>query len=357
MGIGVQVFFVVSGYCIAATVASARRRPSPGREFFTRRFRRIFPPYWAALVVLGAVVAVASVTGLGAELTRMEGGEQYVPPAGELTTLQWLGNLSLTETWRGHLIGGPELKLLGPSWTLCYEEQFYAVCGILLLVRPGRFFTGVGMVTAATLLLVVGAYLTGRGVPTGFFFDGRWLVFACGVFVHLHVTSPPGGRIWVIPVLIGAAAMAAGWFRYIHLGTHPDSSLRQQAFEWLSGACFALLLLALRRWDLRLARARALQPVAFCGRMCYSLYLIHWPVTLVVSIWLHHAGVRGVWPTLLITIPTATAASIFASWGFYRVVERRFLNPPRTGEAPPVSSSSDDAGEGASRKRLLASPA
>ena len=46
MGFGVPMFFVISGYCIAATSDSSRRKPRAPWRFFTRRFRRIFPPYW-----------------------------------------------------------------------------------------------------------------------------------------------------------------------------------------------------------------------------------------------------------------------------------------------------------------------
>src|SRR5216683_2392133 len=44
LGWGVPIFFVISGYCIAATVDSSRRKANPVRKFFVRRFRRIYPP-------------------------------------------------------------------------------------------------------------------------------------------------------------------------------------------------------------------------------------------------------------------------------------------------------------------------
>jgi peptidoglycan/LPS O-acetylase OafA/YrhL len=50
MGIGVQLFFVISGYCIAATADNARQSRLGVPQYFIRRVRRIFPPYWAALV-------------------------------------------------------------------------------------------------------------------------------------------------------------------------------------------------------------------------------------------------------------------------------------------------------------------
>ena len=54
--IGVPVFFVISGYCIAATSDSQRHRGLPTRRFFERRFWRIYPPYWAFLGLMAVVI-------------------------------------------------------------------------------------------------------------------------------------------------------------------------------------------------------------------------------------------------------------------------------------------------------------
>src|SRR5215471_1642650 len=44
---GVPLFFVISGYCITATIDSHRRKDGSVGTYFWKRFRRIFPPYWA----------------------------------------------------------------------------------------------------------------------------------------------------------------------------------------------------------------------------------------------------------------------------------------------------------------------
>src|SRR5262245_14011281 len=58
LSVGVPMFFVISGYCIAATSDNARRQPRASARFFYRRARRIFPPYW----VMIAISAVLSTT-------------------------------------------------------------------------------------------------------------------------------------------------------------------------------------------------------------------------------------------------------------------------------------------------------
>src|SRR5207244_1662290 len=148
-------FFVISGYCIAATADSSRRKSGASASYFRRRLRRILPPYWAALVFTAAVLGLVTLLGRpDLVMTDPAIDTGSIPRPAELTAAQWFGNLTLTETWRHYLFGDPELKLLGPSWTLCYEEQFYVVCGVLLLVAPRRFFAGVGVVSLFTLLML-----------------------------------------------------------------------------------------------------------------------------------------------------------------------------------------------------------
>jgi peptidoglycan/LPS O-acetylase OafA/YrhL len=126
--IGVPIFFVISGYCISAAADSRRRKGAALSTYFFRRFRRIFPPYWA---VLGATVLLvgAGDVAFGGGLIRNSGFLRpwWYSPA------QWFGSITLTEIWRSHVFGGQKGLILGHAWTLCYEEQFYAVCGALLL--------------------------------------------------------------------------------------------------------------------------------------------------------------------------------------------------------------------------------
>src|SRR5689334_18806820 len=50
--LGVQLFFVISGYCIIGAVDSAERSSKPLSSYIRRRIRRIYPPYWCSLILL-----------------------------------------------------------------------------------------------------------------------------------------------------------------------------------------------------------------------------------------------------------------------------------------------------------------
>jgi peptidoglycan/LPS O-acetylase OafA/YrhL len=312
---GVPMFFVISGYCIAATADSTRRKSRPIGEFFARRFRRIFPPFWIFIELTALVVGVTAALGYSSLFSDAH-HPIHLPWA--LSVFQWLGNVTLTETWRFHLFGEGKQFLSGQAWTLCYEEQFYAVCGLVLMLSARRFFTGMVVVTVLTLALQVLAAKWHWDMK-GFFFDGHWFQFAAGVLIYYQRNYVTKGRSRVLLALLGCAAVVSIC----------RTDLAKIATGLSAALVFACLLGLLQRWDEQISRALILRPLSWCGVMCYSLYLVHWPVVKAVSHLMWLGGIRGVWPTLCLTIPVAAAIAIAASWAFHCLVERHFLNPMR----------------------------
>ena len=323
-GIAVPMFFVISGYCIAATCDSTRRKTQGPWLFFYRRFRRIFPPYW--IVTLLSLVLVVALTTFGqGSLISEEYG--FIPHPATLTASQWLGNVTLTEEWRSHLFGGPILKIVGPAWTLCYEEQFYFVCGLLLVLCPRHFFLGTAAITVLTLFLCpLGLMRPDLCSIQGLFFDGHWLMFMEGVAVYYILNYVRSFRV-ALSVFAGVLAIT---FALSLRKFAPDASPLAQVLPWelMGSTLFSIVLLLLHPWDKRWAGSRLLQPLSICGQMCYSLYLVHWPVSVIMTTAFHRSGVQGLWPTLLIVTPLTVACSLIAAWFFHVVVERRFLNSP-----------------------------
>ena len=158
MNIGVPLFFVISGYCIAASVDASRRRGKGSLAFLGRRFWRIYPPYWAAILCFIAVTSSLDAAGLG----RLH--EDSHPPVvrlssmDELDAAQWLGNISLTEGWRPLVWSNSRsLNFIPVTWSLGYEEQFYFVCFLVLLAFPKRLFAALAALTAVAVLLRISA--------------------------------------------------------------------------------------------------------------------------------------------------------------------------------------------------------
>ena len=276
---GVFLFFPVSGYCICAAMHRAENA-SPGR-FLRRRWKRIYPPYLASVIVSVAVAVMALPFNRGS-------ADDLV-----LTVPAWLSILTLTQVFT------PYAGRINPVyWSLCYEEQFYLVMALALWMKAPRHRAA--LLTAVTAITVV-CETFGWSVR-GLFLD-YWLAFAFGIGVYLWLHEPKD-RFW------GAAILALGVVNLLQFRELSTS---------ISLGCAALML-ALARLDDRIAASRAARPVFALGLISYSLYLIHVPfagrlVNLLVRIqaplWL--CAVAG------------TVASIACAVLFFRGVERHFL--------------------------------
>ncbi len=312
--VGVPLFFVISGYCISASADATRRKGIPTRIYFWRRFRRIYPPYWACLAISALVVALAECQwpGLFAD------DNHPIAAPWSLSLVNLIGNVTLTESWLFHVLGGPRLYLLGHAWTLCYEEQFYAIVGLGLLAAPRHFYK---WIIAVSLPVVLIALL--RPTGGGFFFDGQWILFAAGIAVYYDVNFAVRRERWALRGLL-----VIGLFWSL---AAPDKLLAAEANAQQSrfiAFTFALMLVLLHRHSGQIDATRWIRPFSWCGSICYSLYLVHWPIVKCVSHAAARLGFTSAGATCGIVVPLCLLVSLLAGWAFHLGVEKRFLNPP-----------------------------
>src|SRR4029078_7222796 len=118
--VGVQIFFVLSGYLIPGLLVRDREQPlgSYLRDFYGRRALRIFPLYYAVL----AVLLLASVSGI-----QLSGVREALPFAATYTYNFW---------YAAH---GTVSYLLTHFWSLCVEEQFYLFWPFVVYLCPPRY--------------------------------------------------------------------------------------------------------------------------------------------------------------------------------------------------------------------------
>jgi peptidoglycan/LPS O-acetylase OafA/YrhL len=258
--IGVPVFFVISGYCITASVIRTRDSGGTLTDYFKRRLRRIFPPYWAAMLLVAFVASVAAVTTGAAVLAHTRDGFDAID-AHSLSAWRWLGTLTLTEGWRGHLLPfGGRGWFLGHAWTLGYEEQFYAVAGLMLLLAPRRWFAwsmlrpefgSNGIVTetavgAATALLLIPLYRYDTSFAAlAILKPLQWCGLRCYSLYLLHwpvakivwwglttegIDAWPRTQIVSVPLtLVLSVAVTAVFFKYVERPCLSSSSRRAVA--------------------------------------------------------------------------------------------------------------------------------
>jgi peptidoglycan/LPS O-acetylase OafA/YrhL len=333
---GVPVFFVISGYCIAASADAVRAGRGGVGRYFVRRARRIYPPLWAA-TALGVVLALVLARTAWPGHTAADWVPLSDPTA--LSPVQWLGNLTLVEEWRPALGGPAKDYFLGQIWTLCYEEQFYLVVGLLLVACPRWFFPAVWAVTGLVLLNVADLSAVGLDrfqvrVP-GLFSEGLWLSFAAGVAVYYRRNHADPTTGVLFEVLLALVTVAALRFDPDPIGHHKTLA----KWTWVAGA-FAVLACRLSPHDAALSAAQWAAPLRFCGRMCYSLYLVH-PLAAVPVAWLFwRAGLTSPAVTVFVALPLAVLASVPVGYAFCRLVEQRFAGaaPARAVPARPPES-------------------
>lgn len=308
-GMGVLVFFVLSGFVIAHSLLPVEMDGQRLTNFLTRRLVRLSPPYYVSLVVAVTVSLVAA---------RVK-QETYAPPG--------LGSLLAHLAYLPHLLGRPLVN--GVHWTLYLEMQFYAAFALALWWmqvverrRPGGWRARATVLAATALVWpVAGWSLAPR--PE---FIAYWFAFVSGVLVCWRAAALIDGRLWW--AFHGLLALA--WV--VH---------REQMVATVVVA--APLIMAATRRD-RMSRWLRWRPVQFLGTISYSLYLIHAPVIGVVE-WLRSRLLGdSAWAEATMLVPMV-AASIGAGWVLWWAVERpaiRWSRALRLPQAPVVAVGAPD---------------
>lgn len=312
--LGVQLFFAISGYCISGAVDSALRNPTPLRTYCARRVRRIYPPYWASLVLaigLGLVTVVV-----------LKRSWWSVFP---LSPLDWLLNVLLLQG----PFGGPDAVLV--YWSLTVEVQFYAIMALCVLFPRGK---SVWLLA----LSVFYAYWAWRpSLPIGGTPLAYWPEFACGIAAY--AAHHPRGFLPGTPWALWGLSALAIILGLTHM-TEPfsvDGELATPLKQLFCLGC-GLMIWRLRNYESWIARSRLLMVISLVGVISYSLYLTHVPITTRVF---NLAG-RMNWSVG----PKWYAVAVFSGvlqfgigWLFYHFCERPWVNRPQRGKAANRASS------------------
>ncbi|MEM1229783.1 MAG: acyltransferase family protein [Pseudomonadota bacterium] len=264
--VGVDVFFVISGYLITSLIApQVNAGTFSYRQFYERRIRRLFP----ALFALIAACSVAAWWLLMPE--ELEDFGQSVAT----TSLFSANFLFFSED--GYFEGPAEQKPLLHTWSLAVEEQFYLLFPPLLLLLKRRWptrltLTVAGLFGASLLWSSYAAYV----YPTATFYllpARTWelLLGALLALAHLQEPSRAGRGDGALGAL-GLALIAYAVLTFDSTTVFPGLS------ALLPCAGTALLIHSGRLGDSLIARLLALPPLVFVGLISYSLYLWHWPV-------------------------------------------------------------------------------
>jgi peptidoglycan/LPS O-acetylase OafA/YrhL len=311
---GVTVFIVVSGFSLGLAPARRGWHLAKGGywTFMRRRAWRILPPYWAALAVSAAAVA-------------MVGFRTH-------EALSWQGVATHFFLVQDVV---PGRTPNGAFWSIAVEWQLYWIFPLLLVIRR---LWGPVVLTAAALAAVVALGFAGDhgGGPVVDKLLGLspqlGALFVFGLVAAAVTTRPgrPESGVWwgaaTLAFALGAVA-ACAWF---------GSSRAVGDLYWLDlavGAAMACCLaFAVRVATGRTRRTLGWAPLQHIGRFSYSLYLVHAP--LVILAWVYVFGpldlASGI--KLLLMLGVVVPAIVGVSYGFFQLVERPFLEHRSWGE-------------------------
>ena len=277
--VGVDVFFVISGFVITGVLL--REHGRTGRTsllgFYGRRSRRIIP---AATVVIVVTVIVASIV-LGVIY-----GDQTAVDA--RWTAVFLANFHFASVGTNYLTAHQPPSPLLNFWSLAVEEQFYLVYPTLFLVIAalrGRWTLRaklvVGLVAVVVASFTLSVVQTASDPTVAYFspFTRAWEL-ALGALVAV-------GTQWLLtlPRPIGAvltwgglAAIAFGAVRFNSQTAYPGSLVAIPVV----GTC--LVIAGGTNTPRRAAESvLGLAPVRWIGKLSYSIYLWHWPILVIAA--------------------------------------------------------------------------
>lgn len=315
--IGVDVFFVISGFLISRIIIGEFKTGTfTFRLFYERRIRRIFP---ALAVVLAACLIFGWLALMPFDFRRL--GLHIAASAGFSENLQlWWESGDYFDT------GAPTKPLLH-LWSLGIEEQYYIVWPLLLIILRRHISRALWLIAAVALVSFAANILTvDQKATTAFYLPHTrfWELMIGGILAYVHLYRPEMLRKMAptrnIQAITGVALLAAGLAFIDETRTFPGW------WALLPTLGTALLILSgPTAWvNDRLLSQRA---VVFVGLISYPLYLWHWPL-------LTFARILNVGepPSLTIRI-VLLGASIALAWLTYEFVEKKIRHRPKSGRA------------------------
>ena len=289
---GVDVFFVLSGFLITGILLRVRSRIDGGladrlfalRAFWARRFLRLLP----------ALVVYLAVAGLIGEIADGDGLLWYLGYLGNLRILQ----LGYWPEGTAHL------------WSLAVEEQFYIMMPLLMLWLPRRLMTPFFAVGIGVSLISFATTPTALHILPPTAFGALFTGCLAAVFFETHHDNDAalrcsrlGAPLLLIAILVGAHGPTTA---IVAVGNELLLFVATGALTWRAAVGGAGAMLEAR-------------PLQWMGRASYAIYLWHFTG---MNLGVEVVGATAPWPVRLGLATTVTLALAYAS---EVLVERRFM--------------------------------
>lgn len=268
--IGVDLFFVLSGFLITKSLLQLKSEPAYFQKFFVRRVLRIFPVYYLTLILFFTTAPFL--------FSQKGSGTLYAYYTGHQT---WFW--TFTQNWLFIAKGLPPEPYLQHLWSLAVEEQFY-LCWPLLIYLP-KNAKQIQVLVAAVFLfaLLFRLFLflnTNDRMPLYYNTLTRADSLAAGALLatSVRLSKPfPKAWTWMIAVVFLGMLLCSALF---YKGWQYDNALFATA-GYSASALFFMVLCQQMVYSTK--QFKGLGWLKFLGRISYGLYVYHIPVLLVLS--------------------------------------------------------------------------
>ncbi|MEY9093598.1 acyltransferase family protein [Paenibacillus sp. RC84] len=276
--LGVEVFFVLSGYLITDQLLweLKTQRKISLLHFWIRRIRRLLP----------AMVSMLMVVALG--LILIDPSRMQTLKGDFLSSVFYVNNWYLIFHQVSYFESFGPPSPIGHLWSLSIEEQFYVIWPLLLIFlvrllrRQGKLAVFILLGAAVSAIAMALLYVPGTD-PSRVYYGTDTRAFAILIGAALAVVWPSwrltdriSSRARSLLDLLGAAAMLI-LFIMMNQTNEYDSSLYPVGFLFLS-VVTAVIIAVLVHPASQLGAILAAKPLSWIGKRSYSLYIWHYPV-------------------------------------------------------------------------------
>ncbi len=301
-GLGVTIFFVLSGYLITTLmrIEHARNGAINYPSFYLRRLLRLMPPLFIVVGVASVFAAFSLING-------------YFSAGGLFSALFYVGNYHVIANNYNGMPGG-----IGVVWSLAIEEHYYLIYPPLaaLILRVGRVELSVTVLVALCIAVLTWRYwLVFHGASEAYLSmatDTRVDAILIGCVMALRC-NPWLDHVPAAKVLNDSALVALCVAVLIGTLVYRDETFRLTLRYTLQSLAIApLIYLAVARADRWPFRWLSAKPLVYIGTISYTIYLSHHVILLGLT--KHWPQWGWLWLTLMGAVLTLLVAELMRRW-------------------------------------------
>ena len=348
--VGVDLFFVLSGFLITGILIETRDKGRYFVNFYARRVLRIFPLYYGLLVV-GVVVALLMPSVSGSFWHEQPWLWTYTSniPIGRADSF-----VAMKASWLDY----------GPFWSLAVEEHFYLVWPFLVYVCPRKWLLRVclGLATAsiaARLVFVLTTlHMTSAYVLTPFRVDGLLVGSACAIVVRSERLFARVRRF--APALLAVTALGIAAFHFKTGWVRWNPAVPAFGFALLTTFGGAFVIVLADQSNRRIRTAMESSVLRFLGKYSYGIYAINLSVLQCLEPPLLGPVTRICHSTMLGRLAVRiiqAGVTIALAWIIYNLYEKHFLKLKRFFPEPLDPASGGNIAPGTTVLALSGNPA